>query len=731
MTPGAAIGALPLALMGSTELDGLAARLAARGVRVSRWPDVEHARRRLASGEDIAAVLAPESALVALRAVLDEVGGDPAPLLVAAVEVAGELPPLADLLLPIDGSCLPAVLSLLHQVHALRVASRSHRGRWRALRLGVEQDLHTPLVALTHGLQRLPRTALGAAERADLEALTAAARGILRRSHRLRQPTGEASRPGRPQPQVVAIRPLLNEAALHTASTRALFQFEPPEADPEVRLDPAQFRRTMEHLLTNVRQHAVSLVQVRVRVDADRLVVEVSDRGLGLDVADPNPSEPPGGGLAWCRASIESQGGELSFHALTDGLTVRAVWPGVVGQRFDVEVLSHPERPSPLVWIADHDRAVREVLEAELGQRGLAVSVFPHGDALLMALVDAEQVPAVVVFDAELPGTGLLPALQAVRDVAPGVRRVILSEQGPTAEVVEAFNLQLVNRFLRKSATLDDLAATLHALSDMDAYDPLADQQRLAFEDLLSNRRLTLHVQPIFCSRSGRLVACEALLRSLHPGFRGPQEVLEASRACGREVALHRVLARQARELVDQLPPDVDLFFNLDPVVLARPVQLDAVFRVLDPVAHRVVLELTERARLDEVSDWLDAVQLLRAKGYRMALDDVGAGYNSLGMVTAIRPDVLKLDISLVSGAPHDPAKQGLIRLLVQFADGQGMTTVAEGIEREDEAAICRDLGVARLQGFLLARPMPLDQALARFGPQTPADDTEPKAEAV
>jgi EAL domain-containing protein (putative c-di-GMP-specific phosphodiesterase class I) len=633
------------------------------------------------------------------------------------------------LLLPLDGSWLPAVLSLLSQVHALRVASRSHRGRWRALRMGVEQDLHTPLVALTHGLQRLPRTALGPAERNDLETLTAAARGILRRSHRLRQPSGEGSRPGRPNPQAVAIRPLLNEAALHTASNRALFVFDPPESDPEVRLDPAQFRRAMEQLLTNVRQHAVSLVQVLIRVEGDRLVVEVSDRGLGLDVADPKPSEPTGGGLAWCRASIEAQGGELSFRALTDGLTVRAVWPGVVDQRFDVEVLNHAEHHAPEVWLADADAEVCATLVAALNARGLQVSAFPHGDALLMALADAEQLPAVVVVDAELPGGALLSVLQAVRDLAPGVRRVIHSEQAPSAEVVEAFNLQLVNRFLRKNANLDDIAAILHGLSDVDAYDPLADQQRLAFDDLLSHRRLTLHVQPMFCTRTGRLVAVEALLRSLHPGFRGPQEVLEASRACGREVALHRVLARLARTLVDQLPPDVDLFFNLDPVVLARPVQLDAVFRVLDPVAHRVVLELTERARLDDVSDWLDAVLLLRAKGYRMALDDVGAGYNSLGMVTAIRPDVLKLDISLVSGAPGDPVKQGLIRLLVQFAEGQGMTTVAEGIERDDEATICRDLGVSRLQGFLLARPMPLEQALSRFAAHLPGADTgEPKA---
>ncbi len=101
---------------------------------------------------------------------------------------------------------------------------------------------------------------------------------------------------------------------------------------------------------------------------------------------------------------------------------------------------------------------------------------------------------------------------------------------------------------------------------------------------------------------------------------------------------------------------------------------------------------------------------------FRVALDDVGAGYNSLGAVAAVKPDVIKLDISLVSGVHRDPRRAELVRLLCAYAAGQGMGTVAEGIEEAAEADVCTDLGVRWLQGYHLGRPMPLDDLSSRCG---------------
>jgi EAL domain-containing protein (putative c-di-GMP-specific phosphodiesterase class I) len=205
-------------------------------------------------------------------------------------------------------------------------------------------------------------------------------------------------------------------------------------------------------------------------------------------------------------------------------------------------------------------------------------------------------------------------------------------------------------------------------------------------------------------------------MRSRHPNFRGPLEILDAARVYDRELALQKVLSGLSRRLRDRLPAEVDLFVNIDPALLRSPRHLDQGLAPLYPVASGIVLELTERARLGTDMDWEGAVQRLREVGFRVALDDVGAGYNSLGAVAAVKPDVIKLDISLVSGVHRDPRRAELVRLLCDYAAGQGMGTVAEGIEEAAEADVCTDLGVRWLQGYHLGRPMPLDDLSSRFG---------------
>jgi EAL domain-containing protein (putative c-di-GMP-specific phosphodiesterase class I) len=116
-----------------------------------------------------------------------------------------------------------------------------------------------------------------------------------------------------------------------------------------------------------------------------------------------------------------------------------------------------------------------------------------------------------------------------------------------------------------------------------------------------------------------------------------------------------------------------------------------------------VVLELTERARLSQEPGWEMVVQRMRDLGFRVALDDVGAGYNSLGAVAAVQPEVIKLDISLISGVHQDARKAELVRILCDYAARYDLLTVAEGIEQAEEAAACQSLGIRWLQGFTWA----------------------------
>ncbi len=123
---------------------------------------------------------------------------------------------------------------------------------------------------------------------------------------------------------------------------------------------------------------------------------------------------------------------------------------------------------------------------------------------------------------------------------------------------------------------------------------------------------------------------------------------------------------------------------------------------------ERVVLELTEHTRFDDYTKLMPALDALRARGVRIAVDDAGAGYSGLQHVLHLRPDILKLDLDLTHGIDTDPARHALATALVGFADRIGAVLLAEGIETGEELAVLRTLGVAWGQGFYLARPGPL-----------------------
>ena len=99
---------------------------------------------------------------------------------------------------------------------------------------------------------------------------------------------------------------------------------------------------------------------------------------------------------------------------------------------------------------------------------------------------------------------------------------------------------------------------------------------------------------------------------------------------------------------------------------------------------------------------------MLRNRGVKLAIDDVGSGYSGLSQILRFRPDYLKLDMSLVSGLEADAAKRSLALAMQHFAREIGAKLIAEGIEREEEAYALRMLGITLGQGFHLGRPGPL-----------------------
>jgi EAL domain-containing protein (putative c-di-GMP-specific phosphodiesterase class I) len=127
-----------------------------------------------------------------------------------------------------------------------------------------------------------------------------------------------------------------------------------------------------------------------------------------------------------------------------------------------------------------------------------------------------------------------------------------------------------------------------------------------------------------------------------------------------------------------------------------------------DPYADRIVLEMTEQSAVTDYDELAQCLRPIRERGVRFAIDDFGAGFASLNHVVQLAPDFMKLDRTLIVDVATDPVRHSLIERLLSFADEAGIAAIAEGVEKEDDLAELRSLGVPYGQGFLLGRPGPI-----------------------
>lgn len=242
----------------------------------------------------------------------------------------------------------------------------------------------------------------------------------------------------------------------------------------------------------------------------------------------------------------------------------------------------------------------------------------------------------------------------------------------------------------------------------------IGDERHRSRERTASTRRvrtvlregsLGMAYQPIVELDGGRPVGVEALARFPGRPSRPPDEWFAEAAAIGLGVPLELLAVETAVRVHGLLDPELYLAVNIGPQALVSP----DLARVLELAqADRLVVEVTEHARIDDYSAVLDALGRLREAGARVAVDDAGSGYASLQHILRIAPDVIKLDLELVRGVDHDPVRRALALSLSAFAADIGATLVAEGVETAQEADTLAHLGVRYAQGYLFARPGPL-----------------------
>jgi diguanylate cyclase (GGDEF)-like protein len=219
---------------------------------------------------------------------------------------------------------------------------------------------------------------------------------------------------------------------------------------------------------------------------------------------------------------------------------------------------------------------------------------------------------------------------------------------------------------------------------------------------LLDTGAIVPAFQPIVVLATGELIGWEALARFPDRADRSVADVFAEAHRLGMGSRLE-VAAMRAALGTPGLPEGAKLGLNVSLTTL----ETDEAWLALPADLSRVVIEITEHDFMGDEAALDLAVARLRERGARIALDDAGAGYAGLGQLLRLRPDVVKLDRSLVTGVSADSTRSALIAALVGFADEVGMSVCAEGIEEPADLEALIDLGVASGQGYLLARPAP------------------------
>lgn len=240
------------------------------------------------------------------------------------------------------------------------------------------------------------------------------------------------------------------------------------------------------------------------------------------------------------------------------------------------------------------------------------------------------------------------------------------------------------------------------ALADDHAAETASRRERRAILDLFEDGRMATVLQPIVDVQDGTTLGVEALTRFRTRPPLPPNVWFAAAARQGLGHELEAAAIARATRLLPTLPSSWYLAVNASPGLALSGVLDELLFEAIAP---RMVVEVTEHAAVEDYATLATSLQSLRERGVRVAVDDAGAGFASLRHVVELRPDVVKIDGSLVRGIDGHALQRAMVETFVDFGRTAGATVVAEAVETPAELAVVRDLGVPAAQGYLFASP--------------------------
>lgn len=392
-------------------------------------------------------------------------------------------------------------------------------------------------------------------------------------------------------------------------------------------------------------------------------------------------------------------------------------------------MLSMSKRPNK-VLLVDDDDAVRKVMLKVLTRAGFEVEPVARATEALEIIRRGRRFETIVT-DLVMPEMDGMQLLRFIRQLDLDVPMIIVTgnptlesaletmdhggfrylpkpveNQRLVAVVKEAATQHRISLLRRKALEICEAGGWL--LQDLDGLEE-------RFERALQG--LWIAYQPIVSWPAQQVYGYEALVRSFDPDLPTPGMLFDAAERLGRVQDLGQRIRDAVAQSAVAAPPDALLFANLHALDLMNE-RLYSKETALAGIANRVVLEITERASLHRIDDLKGRVRALRDLGFRLAVDDLGAGYSGLSSFSQLDPDVVKLDMSLIRDIDGSSSKASLVKSMISVCSQDlGIRVICEGVETIGERDTLARVGADLLQGYLFAKPENAFRKTSIFAP--------------
>jgi EAL domain-containing protein (putative c-di-GMP-specific phosphodiesterase class I)/FixJ family two-component response regulator len=367
------------------------------------------------------------------------------------------------------------------------------------------------------------------------------------------------------------------------------------------------------------------------------------------------------------------------------------------------------------VLIFDDDEAIGRLVARIATMSGMEATAVT--DAVAFGEHLTSDLPQVVVLDLQLSGTDGVEQMRLLADRQYAGRLVLMSGYdtrvlGSARTVGRNLGLR-VERVLEKPLRVEDLEQVFQLLQS--AEQSLSGER---FMEAIASGELVLHFQPVVTRNPKALIKLEALVRWEHPilGLIPPNDFLPIAESkvaivdaltewvVGSTVESYQVLA----ELGLKVPLAVNISTqNLHDLTL--PDRLEQRLGAGGMPMQHLCLEVTESAAFKDAGRTMDILSRMRLKGMQISIDDFGTGYSSLRLLRQMPFSEIKIDRSFVTDMTTSRDSRAIVKSIIDLAANMEMSCIAEGVETVETADLLEQLGARNLQGYLIARPMPIE----------------------